>query len=177
MQANSPSIHRRGGAADIEQTSSTEWATRLVGAIEVLGGLFGAGLATALFIETRHPLTILAFLIYIANVVAGTMLWSQLKAGYTLSLALQIAQVPWILTAKASYALVCGAGVWLGAGQVGFVRDHTLLSWFHFGTITGWGISTDGGPWHLGINLIAAAMAAFLISNWPSSRRPHQNFR
>jgi hypothetical protein len=65
----------------------------------------------------------------------------------------------------------------LGAGEAGFVRDHTLVSWFHFGTVTGWGISSDGGPWHLGINLIAAAIAAFLISNWPKSKRSHSNFR
>jgi hypothetical protein len=170
MQANSTSIQGRAPAGGIQQNIGAEWAARLVGAIEVFGGLFGAGLATALLIETRHPITILAFLIYIASVVAGTMLWGQSRAGHILSLVIQMIQIPWILTATVSYAFVSGAGVWLGAGQGGFVRDHTALSWFHFGPVTGWGLATGPAPWHIGINLVAVALCALLISNWPRNK-------
>jgi hypothetical protein len=171
MQAQT-GIHPAAGS-QLGGESGLEWAIRLIGVVQVLGGLFGAGRATALLIETHHPLNFLALAFYIFSVFAGILLCRGLLSGYVCSLALQIVQIPWILTSAIGYAFVSGAGLWLGAGREGFVRDSSMVSWFHFGNLTGWGIATGDASWHIGINLVALAVAAFLVSNWPKRKRFH----
>lgn len=174
MQANS----RQAALTRTEapEAATVETAIRVVASIQVLGGLFGVGRALALYLGTHHSFSMLAMGAYVLSVVCGAMLWQLSRAGFAASLILQLAQIPWILTSHSAYAFASGIGLWLGGGEDGFVRDHALVSWFHFGVLTGNGVSFDAGPWRYGVNVIAIAIVAFLITNWPSykSRKTHR---
>lgn len=176
MQANTTSRQAAMTSNTAPEAATIETAVRVVASIQVLGGLFGAGRALALYLGTGHPFSFVAMGAYVLSVICGAMLWQQTRAGFAASLLLQLAQIPWILTTHSAYAFASGIGLWLGGGEGGFVRDHAIVSWFHFGTLTGFGVSFDAGPWHYGVNVVAIAIAAFLIINWPSykSRKSHR---
>src|SRR4051812_43587340 len=117
MQANT-TTHFSSHHAGISD-SGTEWVLRGIAMIQILGGLFGAGRALALLIDTGHPFNIAAMVCYICGIAAGLLLWQETVTGFATSLIFQIAQVPWILTSQFAYAMVSGVGVWLGAGKAG----------------------------------------------------------
>lgn len=128
---------------------------RLIGILEIAGGLYGLAQALRRLLplggnlDSLHAL--LALLLYGFVLVAGVLLLENSERGVTLSRVAQLLQLPLIATPVFSYALHCG----------GYVNIYTTLHlarpWID------WSFGTQGlvlavaGPatTRLGINLLA----------------------
>lgn len=138
---------------------------RLIGVLEIAGGLFGLVDQVERLFPWGGMLDMIRALIgvvvFALLLVAGVLLLERHAAGTRLSRWMQLAQLPVVATPFFSYALYAGARLDLG------LVIHKPLSAFIHADIGRWHwLLAPAGPrtWHLGINL--AALAAWLVLRW-----------
>ena len=141
----------------------TDWISRAIALVEVIGGAVGIGLASQGLHSNAWFLALLVMLVYTWSVIAGVKLWRQRDGGWVHSIVVQVLQIPWIITPHLSYQFAVGCGAWLGFGSDGWVKSRALASRFDFSWATGFGPQFDNAPWHLAFNIVAIAAAAYLF--------------
>jgi hypothetical protein len=138
---------------------------RLIGILQIAGGLFGL----VAEVERLFPwggmldmiIALIGALLFGLMLVAGVLLLEHHAAGTRMSRWLQLAQLPVIGTPFLSYALHAGAHLNLA------VIIHRPLGLAFGGHLGSWHwLLAPAGPhdWHLGVNLVA--LAAWLILRW-----------
>jgi hypothetical protein len=161
---------RSGVAAEHPAESQQQLFLRTIGVVEIAGGLLGVGAVAALMMQQISPQTIAAGGLYLLSVIAGVLLCQQRPAGYWASLAMQLIQIPWIITATGAYAFASGLALHAGYGAGGMSVNYSLTSMFYFGD-TGWGPVSVNLVEGLGINLIPLIAMVILVACHDHVRR------
>ena len=137
---------------------------RLIGILEIAGGLYGAGamlrrlLPLGSTYDTLHAL--IGLLLFGFVLVAGVLLVEGSERGVTLSRWAQLLQLPLIATPVFSYALHCGAYLNI------VTTAHLARPWldWSFGS-QGFGLAVAGpAVSRFGLNLLA--LLSWLILRW-----------
>jgi hypothetical protein len=129
---------------------------RLIGILEVAGGLYGFAAALYRLLPLRHAHdalpALLALAAYAFVLVAGVLLLENSERGIRLSRWAQLLQLPLVATPVFSYAMHCGA--YLNVFATLHLPPHLELGW-HFGS-HGFVLALAGpAVSHIGINLLA----------------------
>lgn len=135
---------------------------RLIGILEIGGGLFGlVEMLQRLYPGRMNLHTVIAALgaiIFAAAIVAGVLLLENRRAGVHLSRLVQLLQLPVIATPWFSYGLQVGAGAPLAI----VLRKPLALDVNLHVAEWHWLLAlAEPHAWHLGVNLLA--LAALLI--------------
>jgi hypothetical protein len=170
------SPRRSGIASEHPAESQQQLMLRTVGIVEIAGGLLGVGAVAALMLQQITPESIIAGGLYVLSVIAGALLCQERPAGYWLSLAMQLIQIPWIVTSGAVYAFASGLALHAGYGAGGVSVDYSLSSMFYFAG-TGWGPASVHLVNGLGINLIPLIAMVILFVCQDHVRRHFTNSR
>jgi hypothetical protein len=129
---------------------------RLIGILEVAGGLYGFAAALYRLLPLRHAHDALPALFALAAyafvLVAGVLLLENSERGIRLSRWAQLLQLPLVATPVFSYAMHCGA--YLNVFATLHLPPHLELGW-RFGS-HGFVLALAGpAVSHIGINLLA----------------------
>jgi hypothetical protein len=148
-----------------------DWIARAIALVEIVGGAIGVGLiCTAMRAGGEGWFFLALFMaVYIWSIVAGVKLWRERDCGWRHSIAIQLLQVPWIITARITYLFCSGPAAWFGFGSNGLANAHSLFSQFNVGWASGFGPEFDARPWQFSINLVALSAAVYL---WWRRRHP-----
>ena len=94
----------------------------------------------------------------ILSIAAGILLWQSLSQGYRLSVLVQLAQLPVIVSARLAYDVGIGA-----RAVFGVTRPFSFLLHFSFSGAMDVGFGTSSYVLTYGVNVVALALLIFLV--------------
>ena len=143
---------------------------RLIAALEILGGMFGIGLALWQVFSLPSSLPYYSlpfvFLIYTFSLVAGIELWRGRRRGHIASVVVQSIQLVKIFSTPITFAFSFGLDVYLNWLQADGLSDLSIN--FRFLAFHQFFINMPDVPTGLGVSVLALLFLTILILYKPN---------
>lgn len=147
---------------------TTKW-NRPIALLQIVGGVLGI-IRTLYYIGETLPPSIVDQLIaggmlvlYTVSIIAGLLLWQQQRQGVSLSILLQMVQIPYFSLTTLSYYIIAPLGVMLyvQVGGAGFIDPNIYYGLFYKSEwlITLW---SPTEPFFIGLNLVPVVCLWYL---------------
>ena len=141
---------------------------QLIAVLEIVGGIWGLSIMLYRMANVLDNFKFLLFILlymvpFILSLCAGILLWKQKSIGLTLSLVLQLLQVPYFAFAGLYYSFISGVLVGI---RISFLEGLTHYNFnFLFGGYCQIQTGLPIGISAIGINIFALVVFGFLLLN------------